>query len=122
MTDADEFKDQYQKGRRTDAAAEEMSTLREDIVAELKEIDGGKRKTLAIRDESLAALFNALDEHDEEMASALEDLGDAAGRDASDHTKSELLRLAARVGLQTAAEDTWDELLEAKKERAVDSA
>jgi elongation factor P--beta-lysine ligase len=122
MTDADEFKDQYQKGRRTDAAAEEMSTLREDIVAELKEIDGGKRKTLAIRDESLAALFNALDEHDEEMASVLEDLGDAAGRDASDHTKSELLRLAARVGLQTAAEDTWDELLEAKKERAVDSA
>jgi hypothetical protein len=122
MTDTEDYKEQYQKGRRTDAAADEMTTLRDDIIAELAEIDDGKRKTLAIRDESLAALFNALEEHEDELASVLEDLGDAAGREASDQTKSELLRLAARVGLQTAAEETWSELLEAKKERAVENA
>lgn len=122
MTDTEDIKEQYQKGRRTEAAASEMTTLRDDIVAELKEIDDGKRKTLAIRDESLAALFNALDDHDDELATVLDDLGEVAGREASDQTKSELLRLAARVGLQTAAEDAWSELLEAKKERAVENA
>ena len=124
MTDdeLEDLKAQTQKGRRTDAAADEQRDLYEDIMAELEAIESGDRKTLAIRDESLAALFGALEGRPDEMQSTLNDLAEAAGRDSSDGTKSELLRLAARVGLQTAAGEQWDELLEAKRERAVEQA
>ncbi|MHC3382167.1 hypothetical protein [Haloarcula sp. H-GB5] len=121
--DIEELKAQTQKGRRTDAAAnEQQGELSEDIQEQLEAIDDGDRKTLAIRDESLAALFGALVERDDDLDAAVETLADAAGRDVDDSTKSELLRLAARVGLQEAAPELWDELLEAKKARAVEQA
>jgi len=121
--DIEELKEQTQKGRRTDAAADEQpSELYEDIQSELEAIDGGERKTLAIRDESLAALFGALVERDDDLDDAVETLAKAADRDVDDATKSELLRLAARVGLQEATPELWDELLEAKKARAVEQA
>jgi ABC-type transporter Mla subunit MlaD len=121
--DIEELKAQTQKGRRTDAAANEhQGELSEDIQEQLQAIDSGDRKTLAIRDESLAALFGALVERDDDLDAAVEKLADAAGREVDDSTKSELLRLAARVGLQEAAPELWDELLEAKKARAVERA
>lgn len=118
----EDLKAQTQKGKRTDAAADEQSDLYEDIMEQLEAIESGDRKTLAIRDESLAALFGALEDREGEMEATVEALAKAAGKDAGDYTKSELLRLAARVGLQTAASDQWNELLEAKRERAVEQA
>jgi len=88
----------------------------------LEAIDAGERKTLAIRDESLAALFGALVERDDDLDEAVETLAEAADRDVDDATKSELLRLAARVGLQEATPELWEQLLEAKKARAVEQA
>lgn len=121
--DIEALKEQTQKGRRTDAAADEQpSELNEDIQAQLEAIDAGDRKTLAIRDESLAALFGALVERDDDLNHAVEVLAQAADRDVDDATKSELLRLTARVGLQEATPELWDELLEAKKARAVEQA
>lgn len=120
--DIQELKAKTQKGRRTDAAAAQQRDLYEDIMDELAAIEDGQRKTLAIRDESLSALFGALEERPDEMQAVLEQLADAAGKDSADETKSELLRLAARVGLQAAVGETWDELLEAKRERAVKNA
>lgn len=126
MSNKDEIealKEQTQKGRRTDAAADEQpAKLSEDIMAELKAIDNGDRKTLAIRDESLAALFGALVERESDLDDAVNQLADAAGRDPDTATKSELLRLAARVGLQNATPELWEQVLEAKKERAVEQA
>lgn len=117
------LKEQTQKGRRTDAAADEQpAELSEDIMAELEAIDNGDRKTLAIRDESLAALFGALVDRESDLDDAVNQLADAAGRDADTATKSELLRLAARVGLQSATPELWEQVLEAKKARAVEQA
>lgn len=121
--DIEDLKAQTQKGRRTDAAADEQpDPLVDDIQAKLEAIDNGERKTLAIRDESLAALFGALVEREDDLDDAVETLADAADRDVDDASKSELLRLAARVGLQEATPELWDELLEAKKARAVEQA
>jgi hypothetical protein len=121
--DIEELKAQTQKGRRTDAAADEqLGELYEDIQGELEAIDAGDRKTLAIRDESLAALFGALVEREDDLDEAVETLADAADREVDDATKSELLRLAARIGLQEATPELWEQLLEAKKARAVEQA
>lgn len=121
--DLEELKNKTSKGKRTGAAAEEQhGDLYEDIIEKLEAIDEGERKTLAIRDESLSALFSALEDRPDEMTGVLEQLAQAAGKDPGGENKSELLRLAARVGLQEAAGDSWEELLEAKRERAVKQA
>jgi hypothetical protein len=116
--DIESLKEETQKGSRT-ANAEMQTELFEDILEQLKAIDQGESKTIAIRDESLSALFGAVEERDsDEMEQMLDDLADAAGKDPGGATKSELLRLAARVGLQTATPDAYDELVEATRERA----
>jgi methionine synthase II (cobalamin-independent) len=116
--DLEALKEETQKGSRT-TNAEMQQDLVDAIVEELEAIDQGESKTIAIRDESLSALFGAVEEHDsEQMDEMLQSLGDAAGKTPDNATKSELLRLAARVGLQTATPGAWDELVEAKKERA----
>lgn len=121
--DLEELKNRTSKGKRTGAAAEDQQgDLSENIVDRLAAIENGERKTLAIRDESLSALFGALEERPDKMGTVLDDLADAAGKEVSDPTKSDLTRLAARVGLQTAAPEVWKELLDAKRERAVEQA
>lgn len=121
--DIEELKNKTTKGKRTDAAADEQQgALSEDIIERLAAIEDGERKTLAIRDESLSALFGALEDRPDDMDAVLDDLADAAGKDVSNATKSDLTRLAARVGLQTAAPEVWEELLEAKRQRAVEQA
>jgi len=116
--DLEELKEQTQAGSRVSAAAEKESNrdLQNRIVDELEAIDNGERKTLAIRDESLSALFSALEDDQDDMERVLEQLATELDRDVEDSTRSELLRLAARVGLQEAAPEAWDELLEARKE------
>jgi len=126
MTDDEELKElreSSQMGKRTDAAAEEQpNKLHEDIVEELRAIDESGKKTIAVRDESLTALLGALDDRDDDREDAVDQLADALGRDPEKATKSELVRLSVRVGLQEAAPELWEEVLEAKKLRAVDQA
>jgi len=120
--DREELKQMTQRGPRTTNAERERD-LSEDILDRLEEIEAGESKTIAIRDKSLSALFGALDERDtDEMGAVLEALAEAAEKDANSNTMSELLRLSARVGLQTAAPDVWDELLEARRQRAEKNA
>jgi uncharacterized protein YpuA (DUF1002 family) len=116
--DIEELKEQTQAGSRVTAAAEQESKqpLRKLVIDELEAIDSGERKTLAIRDESLSALFNALENDPDEMQRVLEALAKELDRDVDDTNKSELLRLAARVGLQEVVPEAWDEVLEARKE------
>jgi len=121
-SEREELKEMTQRGSRSTNAERERD-LSEDVLDRLQAIEGGDSKTIAIRDESLSALFGALDEREtDEMAEVLESLADAAGKDASSDTMSELLRLSARVGLQTAAPEVWDELLEARGKRAKKNA
>jgi ribosomal protein L10 len=117
----EEMKQETQKGNRFENA-EQNRNLNEDILAELEAIENGEGKTIAIRDESLSALFGALEDRNEELATALDALADEAGKDADSKTKSEVLRLAARVGLQTATPELWDAVLEARREQAAKNA
>jgi len=118
-----ELKEETTMGKRTDAAAEgQPAELHEDIVEELRAIDQSGKKTIAVRDESLTALLGALDDRDDDREDAVNQLAAAAGRDGEEATKSALVRLGVRVGLQEAAPELWDEVLEAKKARAVDKA
>lgn len=125
MTDdeLEQLRQDTTKSKRTDAAAEQQQNeLYEDIVDELRAIDESGQKTVAVRDESLTALLSALDERDDDLEDAVDQLAEVAGRDVDSATKSELVRLAVRVGLQEATPELWDEVLEAKKARAVDQA
>ena len=119
--DIEEMKQSMQKGSRYENA-EQNRDLHEDIVVELEAIENGEGKTIAIRDESLSALFAALEDRDGELATALDALAEEAGKDADSETKSEVLRLAARVGLQTATPELWDAVLEARREQAEKNA
>jgi len=116
--DLEQLKEQTTAGTRVAAAAADESNrdLRNRIIDELEAISDGERKTLAIRDESLSALFSALEGDQEDMEQVLEQLATELDRDVEDGTRSELLRLAARIGLQEAAPEAWDELLEARRE------
>jgi hypothetical protein len=73
---------------------------------------GDLGKTLAFRDQPMAALFAALDEHDDdELVDVGQKLQRKLDRDVQDDfDKSEVLRLALRLGLEAAAPEYMEEL------------
>jgi len=80
------------------------------MVALLADIEAGDTsKTLSVRDARLTALVRALEETDhlDEVGTELQE---ALGRetDADEIDRSEVLRLAVRLGLQEAAPETLD--------------
>jgi len=88
--------------------------LEDAIVTMLHAVDDGDvSKTLSLRDGQLAALIRGLEETGE-----LDDVGvalrDQLGRESDDDIdRSEVLRLAVRVGLQEATSDVIDTAREA---------
>lgn len=80
--------------------------------------DGDLTETVTAYDPTLAALLTALDNDDrlEEVVGELQDVydGDAG---ISKATRSAVIRLAIRVGLQEASEDVIDDLAEAIEQR-----
>lgn len=92
------------------AASTEGSDLEEAMVELLGEIEAGEvSKTLSVRDSRLAALVRALEE-----TSDLDDVGESLrselGREGDNGStdRSEMLRLAVRLGLQQAAPEVLD--------------
>jgi hypothetical protein len=91
-------------------SADDEQTLENEMVERLNAIDrGDASKTLSLRDGRLAALIQALEEVEE-----LDDVGAAlqetAGQevDADQIDRSEVLRLAVRIGLEEAAPETLE--------------
>lgn len=123
-TDKEDLKEQYQKGSRISAAADETeSESRHDhLVAQFKSVRSGEvSKTLSFRDEFAAGLLRATEADEdlqEDLAEALRTALDEDGEPASD--RSELLRQAVRVGLQEAAPELVDDAKTAYAEAVTD--
>lgn len=126
MTDTDdeleELREQTDVGTRAEAeaASDEATELEDAIVTLLGEVESGDvSKTLSVRDEQLAALIRGLEETD-----SLDDVGTPlrealcrdGERDVTD--RSELLRLAVRLGLREAAPEVIETAREASARHA----
>lgn len=122
----DALRRQTSHGDRLDEAAREddRRSLREDIVEELEAIDSGDRqKTVSVWDGDLAAFVAALDQeanadHRDAIGRALRE---ALGREDDpddDVDRSEVLRLALRLGFAEAAPEYLDTLREAVGDHA----
>jgi uncharacterized protein (DUF1778 family) len=124
----DALRRQTSQGDRLDEAAQadDRRSLRDDIVDELAAIDAGERqKTVSVWDGDLAAFVAALDqeanaEHRAAVGHALREALGRADDDDSDVDRSEVLRLALRLGFAEAAPEYLDTLREAIGDHAAD--
>ena len=101
-------------------AAEQRQVLVDAIIAELEAIErGNQQKTVSVWDGPLAAFIRAL----EANPNQLEEVGHALQReldlDERDVDRSEVLRLALRLGFKEAAPETFEAVRDATREHAV---
>ena len=115
------LREQTSHGDRIDSAAtkEKKRELVEDILAELEAIDAGEQqKTISVWDGHLAAFVRALEANPERM----DDVGHALQRqldlDEGEVDRSDILRLALRLGFQEAAPHEFEAVREAAREQA----
>jgi hypothetical protein len=116
MTDTDDELEQLRQktdvGTRAQSPTpgEQESDLEDAMVSLLGDVEAGEiSKTLSVRDARLTALVRALEESGDldDVGTALqEELGREA--DADEIDRSEVLRLAVRLGLQEAAPEVLD--------------
>ena len=117
-TDLEELKQRYQKGSRVSGAArdqrgdeaadepEDIDPLEAAIVRAFERIDAGDvPKSHSLRNAQLAALIHGLEDQREDFTAVGVVLQETLGRDADPEAidRSEVLRLAIRVGLCEAA-------------------
>jgi hypothetical protein len=116
-----------QQTQRTDRLAEPDATggdgddLLEALVDALGEIDSGEQaKTFAARDASVTALLSTLADHEQELEEVGVSLQQSLGReiDRDELDRSEIVRLAVRLGLREAAPEYLDLLADASGEYA----
>jgi hypothetical protein len=127
----DALRRQTSHGDRLDEAPREddRRDLQASIREELEAIDSGDRqKTVSVWDRELAALFATFDDDAHDHADHRDAVGralrEALGREVEDGAavdRSEVLRLALRLGLAEAAPEYVDTLREAVADRAADS-
>lgn len=125
MTDDEELeqlREDTELGTRAEDSTlgEETTNLEDAMVALLADVEAGEiSKTLSVRDERLTALVRALEE-----TGGLDDVGEALqkelGRegDPDGTDRSEMIRLAVRLGLQEAAPRVLDTARDASARHA----
>ena len=117
MTDElEELRQKTERGDRNDEESREPETdFVDEIVDAIDDVESGDRpKTLAVRDQPIAALLAALDDDESKMVDVGQALEDELGRENSDEfDRSEIVRLALRVGLEDAAPEKMEQLGEA---------
>jgi hypothetical protein len=111
--DVEELRKRHQKGSRvtgaaaeTEEAEDEVSSLEEAMVAAFEEIEAGETaKSLSLRDGQLASLIHGLEAEPDELEAVGIALQEALDREIDSEAvdRSEVLRLAVRVGLREAA-------------------
>ncbi|NHX42010.1 MULTISPECIES: hypothetical protein [Haloarcula] len=120
--DLDQLREATDHGDRLDeaAGADVYEDLRESMVEYLEEIDdGGRQKTVSVWDGDIAALMAALEDHPEHLQAygeALREELDLGGTEPPD--RSEVLRLALRLGLREAAPDDMETARKANQDHA----
>lgn len=115
------LREQTSQGDRIDQAAsvEQKQDLVQAIVDELEAIDDGEeQKTLSVWDGALAAFIRALEENPDQMETVGHSLQQRLGTETSDIDRSEVLRLALRLGLQEAAPEQFDAVRDAVQKHA----
>jgi hypothetical protein len=115
-TDVEELRKRHQKGSRvTGAAAEteeaekEVNSLEEAMVTAFGEIEAGETaKSLSLRDGQLASLIHGLEAEPDELEAVGLALQETLDRESDPEAidRSEILRLAVRIGLREAAPET----------------
>jgi predicted TPR repeat methyltransferase len=115
------LREQSERGSRLEEPDTDTELL-DDLVAAFEEIDAGDRgKTIALRDEPMAALLGALESNPEEFTAVGQALQRELDRDVDEEfDKSELLRLALRVGIEEAAPHYLEQLHDAHAEHMRD--
>ena len=114
--DVEELRKRHQKGSRVTGAATEskeaeaeVSSLEQAMVTAFEEIEAGKTaKSLSLRDGQLASLIHGLEMEPDELETVGIALQEALDREIDPEAidRSEVLRLAVRVGLREAAPET----------------
>lgn len=121
----EELRQETTKGDRLDEApaqqrqADLQASMREHLAA----LDAGDRqKTVSVWDGNLAAFIAALEDHPEEMQAVGEALAAELDSEIGDDVeRSEVLRMALRLGFREAAPEHIETLREAVREQAVNS-
>ena len=115
------LREQTSQGDRLDEAgsAEKKRALVDDIVSELEAIeDGEQQKTVSVWDGNLAAFIRALEDNPNRM----EHVGHALQRrldvDVGEADRSDILRLALRLGFQEAVPEEFDAVRDAVRKQA----
>ncbi|WP_293032665.1 hypothetical protein [Natronococcus sp.] len=114
--DLEELRKKTERGDRNDEIRTEAdSAFVDELVDAIEAVDSGERpKTVAVRDQPVAALLATLDDDDDEMAAVGNALEEALGREHSEKfDRSEIVRLAVRVGLETATPEKTEQLSDA---------
>jgi hypothetical protein len=124
MSDDDDLaalREQTSQGDRIDEAGEteDRQQFVDDIVAELEAIEtGDQQKTVSVWDGPLAALIRALEENPDRLEEVGHSLQRQLDVDESAVDRSDLLRLALRLGFQEAAPEEIEAVREAVREQA----
>jgi len=124
MSEDDELaalREQTSQGDRIDqaASAEQKQVLVEAIVEELEAIDAGEQqKTLSVWDGALAAFIRALEDNPDQLEAVGHSLQQRLGTDTAEIDRSEVLRLALRLGFQEAAPEEFDAVRDAVQKHA----
>lgn len=115
------LREQTSQGDRIDqaASAEQKQALAEAIVEELEAIDAGEQqKTLSVWDGALAAFIRALEDNPDQLEAVGHSLQQRLGTDTAEIDRSEVLRLALRLGFQEAAPEEFDAVRDAVQKHA----
>jgi len=115
------LREQTSHGDRIDEAAAEDAKrdLVGDILDELEAIDAGdKQKTISVWDGHLAAFIRALEENPDRLGEVGHALQRQLDLEEGDVDRSEILRLALRLGFQEAAPQEFEAVREAARKQA----
>ncbi|USZ69872.1 hypothetical protein NGM10_15825 (plasmid) [Halorussus salilacus] len=122
--DLEELRQQTQRTDRLDQPSRspgDGEDVVEDLIDALEAIESGEQaKTFAARDASVTALLTMLADRDGELAEVGTSLQEALGRDVDPDAldRSEVVRLAVRLGIREAAPEYLDLLADASAEHA----
>lgn len=111
-------------GNRIDHDAAKSESAVDDLVAALNRVhesDGDLSKTLSVWDPNLSALIAVVLEDDARRTALIDALPEAPGVnvDPDNADRSDLLKLIVRGALNDADPDLFDDLREARRERAI---
>jgi hypothetical protein len=117
----EKLRQQTERGSRLEESPSKGdAAFTEDVLKTIEQIDAGdRRKTIAVRDQPMAALLTALEEHPDRMQKVGNQLREALDRETADEfDRSEIFRLAVRVGIEEAAPEAMVDLREAHSKHA----